>query len=58
VLYTFDLSLEQLSAVQDYVRSHDSQLLRIIHVMYDDLSDHYITLVDCEPKTATFLALY
>lgn len=58
MLYTFDLSLEQLSSVQDYVRKHDSQLLRIIHIMYDDLTDHYIALVDCEPRHATLLALY
>jgi len=58
VLLTLDLTIDQLSRVQDYVRDRDSQLLRIIHIMYDDLSDHYITLVDCEPRTATLLQLF
>lgn len=58
MLLTLDLTLEQLSSVQDYVRARDSQLLRIIHVLYDDLTDHYIALVECEPKTATLLSLF
>lgn len=58
MLLTLDLTLEQLGFVQDYVRARDSQLLRIIHVLYDDLTDHYIALVECEPKTATLLSLF
>ncbi len=58
MLITLDLDIDQLSRVQDYVRDHSSHLLRIIHIMYDDLSDHYITLVECEPKTATLLHLF
>lgn len=57
MLLTLDLSLEQLDRVQDYVHPRSSHLLRIIHVLYDDLTDHYITLVECEPKTATLLQL-
>ncbi len=56
MLYTFDYSLEQLDRCQDYLNDSFS-LARIIHILYDDLLDHYIVLVDCEPKTATFLSL-
>ncbi len=56
MLYTFDYSLEQLDRCQDYLNDSFS-LARIIHILYDDLRDHYIVLVDCEPKTATFLSL-
>jgi len=58
VLVTLDLSIERLSQVQDYVRRSNTNLLRIIHVMYDDLSDHYITLVETDPKHASFLYLF
>ena len=56
MLYTFDYSLAQLDRCQDYVlgRCH---LARIIHILYDDLEDHYITLVDCDAPTATLLSL-
>ena len=58
MLLTLDLSLEQLDRVQDYIIPRaDPLLLRIIHILYDDLTDHYITLVECEPTTATFLRL-
>jgi hypothetical protein len=56
MLYTFDYSLDQLDRCQDYIlgRCH---LARIIHILYDDLEDHYITLVDCDAPTATLLSL-
>lgn len=56
MLYTFDYTLEQLDRCQDHVYSGYT-IARIIHILYDDLLDHYIVLVDCEPKTATFLSL-
>jgi hypothetical protein len=56
MLYTFDYSLAQLDRCQDLVDTGYS-IARIIHIVYDDLKDHYIVLVDCEPKTATFLSL-
>jgi hypothetical protein len=57
MLLTLDLTLEQLDRVQDYVHPRNTPLLRIIHLLYDDLTDHYITLIECEPKTATLLQL-
>lgn len=57
MLLTLDLSLEQLNRVQDYVIPREHHLLRIIHILYKDLTDHYITLVECDPKTATLLQL-
>lgn len=56
MLYTFDLSLEQLDRCQDYVLAR-YPIARIIRIMYDDLEDHYITLIDCDAPTATLLSL-
>jgi hypothetical protein len=56
MLYTFDYTLDQLDRCQDHVYSGYT-IARIIRILYDDLQDHYIVLVDCEPKTATFLSL-
>ena len=56
MLYTFDYSLEQLDRAQDYVLDRYN-IARIIHLHYDDLLDHYITLIDCDPATATLLSL-
>lgn len=52
-----DLSFEQLDRVQDYCLGHNGNLLRIVHILYDDLEDHYITIVDTDPLTATLLYL-
>ena len=46
-----------LLRVQDYVHDKESHLLRIIHVLWDDLYDRYIVLVDCDPATHTLLEL-
>ena len=56
MLYTFDYSLEQLDRAQDYVYDRYN-IARIIYLHYDDLRDHYITLIDCDPATATLLSL-
>jgi hypothetical protein len=56
MLYTFDYSLAQLDRCQDYVLARYN-IARIIHILYDDLEDHYITLVDCDAPTATLLSL-
>ena len=56
MLYTFDLSLEQLDRCQDYVLAR-YPIARIIRIMYDDLEDHYITLIDCDAPTAALLSL-
>ena len=56
MLYTFDYSLEQLDRAQDYVLDRYN-IARIIHLHLDDLLDHYITLIDCDPATATLLNL-
>ena len=57
MLYTFDYSLDQLDRCQDYVYAGYT-IARIIHVQFDDLLDHYIVLIDCDSKTATFLSLF
>lgn len=56
MLYTFDYSLAQLEQCHDYVLARYN-IARIIHILYDDLEDHYITLIDCDAKTATLLSL-
>jgi len=57
MLYTFDYSLEQLDRAQDHLYSGYT-IARIIHIVYDDLQDHYIVLIDCDSKTATLLSLF
>ena len=56
MLYTFDYSLDQLERCHDYVYM-GFDLARIIHLLYDDLRDHYIVIIDCDSKTAVFLSL-
>jgi len=56
MLYTFDYSEDQLERCHDYVLAKHN-IARIIHLLYDDLKDHYIVLVDCDPPTATLLSL-
>jgi len=56
MLYTFDYSLAQLDRCQDYVLDR-YDIARIIHIQFDDLLDHYIALIDCDPATATLLSL-
>ncbi len=55
MLYSMDLSFEQLDRVQDYCLGHNGNLLRIVHILYDDCEDHYITIIDTDPLTATLL---
>ena len=56
MLYTFDYSESQLDRCQDYVLAR-YPIARIIRILYDDLQDHYITVIDCDAKTATLLSL-
>ena len=56
MLYTFDYSETQLDRCQDYVFAR-YPIARIIRILYDDLQDHYITVIDCDAKTATLLSL-
>ena len=56
MLYTFDYSLTQLDRCQDYVLDRYN-IARIIQILYDDLEDHYITVIDCDAPTATLLSL-
>ena len=56
MLYTFDYSETQLDRCQDYVLAR-YPIARIIRILYDDLQDHYITVIDCDAKTATLLSL-
>jgi len=57
MLYTFDYSESQLDRCHDYMYMGYS-IARIIHTLYDDLEDHYITLVDCDSRTAVLLSLF
>jgi|LauGreDrversion4_2_1035121.scaffolds.fasta_scaffold553278_3 hypothetical protein len=57
MLYTMELSFEELDRVQDYCLGHNGDLLRIIHILYDDGADNYITIIDTDPLTATLLYL-
>lgn len=56
MLYTFDYSESQLDRAQDYVLARYN-IARIIHILYDDLTDHYIAVIDCDAKTALLLTL-
>ncbi len=51
----FDLSLDQLNRVQDL---RCEGYFHIIHIMYDDLTDHYVTLLECDDRTATWISLF
>ena len=55
MIYTMELSFEELDRVQDYCLGHNGDLLRIIHILYDDREDYYVTIVDTDPITATLL---
>ena len=55
-VHTLICDYDSLDRVQDYAHHHD-YALRIIHVLWDDLWDRYIVLVDCAPSTYTLLAL-
>ena len=57
MLYTFDYDESQLLRCQDYVLAR-YDITRIIHLLYDDLLDHYIVVIDCDPATATLLSLF
>ncbi len=54
--YTFDYALDQLDRCQDYVLARYN-IARIIHLLYDDLLDHYIVIIECDAPTATLLSL-
>lgn len=54
--WTFDWDLEQLTRAQDLLLGGDS-LRRIIYLLYEDMTDHYIALVHCDEQTAVHLCL-
>lgn len=59
-IYTFDLTLDQLTRVQERVYASTDPRFRIIHMLNSDTpgqEDHYICLVQCQPATATMLYL-
>ncbi len=55
MIYTMELTFEELDRVQDYCLGHNQDLLRIIHILYDDCEDYYVTIVETDPITATLL---
>ena len=56
MIYTFDFDHEQLDRCQDYVLARWN--IRIIRIQYDDLRDHYIVVIDCDPETAVWISLF
>jgi hypothetical protein len=52
--YAWDLTLTQLERVQEL---RFSGYFHIIHILYDDLTDHYVVLAECEPRIATWVEL-
>lgn len=60
-IWTFDLSIQGLNQLHDYVSRSRDPLLRIIHILQNDATgweDHYICLVQCDARTASLLSLY
>jgi len=55
-IYAWDLTLEQLNRVQDMTCF--SGYFHIIHIMYDDLTDHYVVLAECDPRINTWVSLF
>ena len=56
MIYTFDFDFDQLDRCHDLVLTRWD--MRIIHCVFDDLKDHYITVIDCDPATAVWLSLF
>lgn len=56
MIHTFEYTESQLDHCQDYVLAR-YPIARITHMIYDDLTDCYITVIDCDPATAVLLAL-
>ena len=56
MIYTFDFDFDQLDRCQDLVLHRWN--MRIIHIIFDDLQDHYITVIDCDSETAVWLSLF
>jgi hypothetical protein len=54
-LHSLVCTQEHLERIQAYRDNHD--VLRIIHILWDDLYDRYIVLVRCSPATLTMLTL-
>jgi hypothetical protein len=51
----FDFNLTQLDRVQDLGILGRFQ---IIHIQYDDLTDHYVTLLECDDAMANWISLF
>jgi hypothetical protein len=56
MIYTFDFDHDQMDRCQDYVM-HRWRML-IIPCVFDDLQDHYVTVIDCDSETAVWLSLF
>jgi hypothetical protein len=56
MIYTFDFDHDQLDRCQDLVLSRWH--INIIHCVFDDLEDHYVTVIDCDSETAVWLSLF
>ena len=54
--WTFDWTLDQLERAHDLL-ADSGGLRQIIDVLWDDLSEHYIALVDCDESMAIRLNL-
>ena len=56
MIYTFDFDCHQLDRCHDFLLPQWH--MRIIPCVFDDLKDHYVTVIDCDPETAVWLSLF
>lgn len=54
-IYAWDFTEEQLLRVQGLAGFRG--YFHIIHLLYDDLTDHYVVIAECEPRWATWVEL-
>ena len=60
-IWCFDLSLQGVNQLHEYVNRSRDPLVRIIHLLNSDCEgceDRYICLVQCSAQTAVMLSLY
>ena len=56
MIYTFDFDHDQLDRCCDLVLTR--WRMHIIHCVFDDCKDHYVTVIDCDSATAVWLSLF
>lgn len=53
-LRTFDVDSRQLELIHDLDRA---EIVKIWQLLWDDLTDHWVVLVACDDRTATWISL-